>query len=57
MAKILSYVMLVLLNVITEPSNVRKKKERKLSDVTKVLSYVILILSNVMMELLSVSKN
>ena len=58
MAKILSYVMLVLLNVITEPSNVRKKKnERKLSNVTKVLSYVILILSNVMMELLSVSKN
>ena len=55
MAKILSYVMLVLLNVIMESSNVKKKK--KLLNVTKVQSQVILILPNVTMELSNVSKN
>ena len=54
MAKILSYVMLVLLNVIMESSNMKKKK---LLNVTKVQSRVILILPNVTMELSNVSKN
>ena len=49
--------MLVVLNMITEPSNVRKKKKKKLSNVTKVRSHVMLVLLNVMMKLLNVSKN
>ena len=57
MAKILSYVMLVLLNVIVEPSNVREKKKRKISNVTKVWSHVMLVLLNVTIKLLNVSKN
>ena len=55
MAKILSYVMLILFNVIMEPLNVRKKKE--LSNVTKVQSHVMLILLNMTMELSNVRKN
>ena len=47
--KILSYVMLILLNVIMEPSNVREKKIGELLNVTKVQSHVMLTLPNVMM--------
>jgi len=55
-AKVLSYVMLVLVKVIMETSNVKKKK-RELSNVTKVQSHVMLVLPNVMIKLLNVSKN
>ena len=44
-AKVLSYVMLVLLNVIMELSNVRKKKKGgELSNVTKIRLHVMLVL-------------
>ena len=44
MAKVLSYVMLVLFNVIMDPSNVRKKI-RKLLNVIKIWLHVMLVLS------------
>ena len=47
--------MLVLLNVIMEPLNVRKKNE--LTNVTKVMSNVMLELHNVRMKPLNVRKN
>ena len=56
MAKALSYVMLVLLNVIMEPSNVRKKIRESLN-VTKVQSHVMLVLHNVRMIPSNVRKN
>ena len=43
--------MLVLPNVIMEPSNMRKKKSL---NVTKVQSHVMLLLPNLMIELLNV---
>ena len=46
MAKVQTDVMLVLLNVIMEPSNVRKKK-REPPNVTKEQSHVMLELHNV----------
>ena len=55
MAKIQLYVMLILLNVTTKPSNV-KKKIKELPNVTKVQSHVMLILLNVTMELSNVIK-
>ena len=48
--------MLVLLNVIMEPSNVRKKI-REPPNVTKEKSHMILKLHNVRMKLLNVRKN
>ena len=57
MAKVLSYMMLIQLNVIMELSNVKKKKKIELSYVTKVRSHVILILLNVIMESSNVRKN
>ena len=50
MAKVLLYVMLVLLNVIMEPSNV-KKKIRELLNVTKVLPNVRNVWFNVILVL------
>ena len=55
-AKVLLYVMLVLVNVIIEPSNVREKK-KELLNVTKVQPHVMLILPNVTIKLSNVSKN
>ena len=46
MVKVQSYVMLILLNVIMEPSNVRKKIKKPLN-VTKVLPIVTIKPSNV----------
>ena len=56
MAKVLSYMILVLLNVIMESLNLRKKK-RELLNVTKVWLHVMLVLPNVTIELLNVTKN
>ena len=56
MTKDLSNVMLVLVNVIIEPSNVREKK-KELLNVTKVQPHVMLILPNVTIKLSNVSKN
>ena len=47
MAKIQLYVILILLNVTTKPSNVKKKKIKELPNLTKVQSHVMLILLNV----------
>ena len=61
-AKIQSYVMLVLPNMTLELSNVRKKEKRKrkrkreLLNVTKVRLYVMLVLCNVTMKLSNVQK-
>ena len=55
MVKVLSYVMSVLLNVIMEPSNV-KKKMKELSNVTKVQSHVMLELYNMRIEPSNVRK-
>ena len=49
--------LLVLLNVTIEPSNVRKKKLRKPSNMIKVQSHVMLVSSDVTMELSNVRKN
>ena len=60
MAKVQSYVMLILPNVIIESSNVKKRKEKKKREplnVTKVQSHVILVLPNVIMKSLNVRKN
>ena len=48
--------MLVLLNIIMEPSNLRKKKIKEPLYVTKELSNVILELHNVIMDLSNVRK-
>ena len=56
MIKELLYVMLELHNIRMKPSNVRKKKVRKPSNVIKELSYVMLEPHNVKMELLGVRK-
>jgi len=53
--KVQLYVMLVLLNVTMELSNV-SKKIRKSQNVTKVRSYVILVLPNITMELSNMNK-
>ena len=55
MTKIKLDVMLVLINVTMEPSNV-KKKVREPPNVRKELSHVILELHNVMMEQSNVRK-
>ena len=55
MRKVQSNVMLVLPNVIIEPSNVRKKV-REPPSVTKVQSHVMLVLYNVRMILSNVRK-
>ena len=49
MTKVLSNVMLVLPNMIVEPSNVKKKKKNE----TKEQSYVMLKLDNVRLKLSS----
>ena len=54
--KVQSNVILVLFNLIMKPSNVRKKKKKKLPNVTKVQSHMMLVLSNVIMELSNVRK-
>ena len=55
MTKIQSNVMLVLPNVIMEPSNVRKKK-KNYQNVTEEQSHMMLELHNVMMESTNVRK-
>ena len=64
MIKVHLDMLLVLLNVTIEPSNVRKKKLREPSNMIKVQSHVILISPNVIlispnvtMELSNVRKN
>ena len=52
--KVRSHVILVLLNVIMESSNVRKNKEP--SNVSNVRSHVMLVLPNVTIELPNVKK-
>ena len=48
--------MLVLLNVTTEPLNVRKKKIKEPPNMTKAQLHVMLVLLNVTMELSNVRK-
>ena len=54
--KVQSDLMLILLNVTMEPSNVRKKKIKKPPNVTKQQSHVILELHNVRIEPTNVRK-
>ena len=56
MTKELSHVMLKPYNMRMEPSNVRKKKVKELTNVRKKLSHVILELHNMRMELSNVRK-
>ena len=59
MRNVQSNVILVLPNVIVEPSNVKKinkKKIKKPSNIIKVHSHVMLVLHNVTMKLLNVRK-
>ena len=57
MIKVQSYVMLILPNVIMEPSNVKKKIIiREPLNVIKIQLYVILVLPNVTIEQLNVRK-
>ena len=53
--KVLSNMILVLLNVMMEQSNVRKKIREPLN-VTKILSNMMLVLSNMIMEPSNVRK-
>ena len=57
MIKVHLDILLVLLNVTIEPSNVRKKKKGEPSNMIKVQAHVMLVSPNVTMELSNVRKN